>query len=157
MLCFIYLQTPFDKGRLVFPPVPASGFALVYWMLLMFFFPKPMAQVRGSIYPFPSRTKISTSVNISHHFNEEGVDFVIWRNASASFFFVSFQIMMSGTILGYVSYDLTHYFLHHGRPYFNYFKRLKSYHVKHHFIDQQKGNFTSVSTCEDNYIRKQDV
>ncbi|KAL3859185.1 hypothetical protein ACJMK2_009414 [Sinanodonta woodiana] len=49
------------------------------------------------------------------------------------------QGLFAGTILGYIFYDLTHYYLHHGTPGFGYFRSLKKYHVKHHFHDQQKG------------------
>ncbi|XP_060066219.1 fatty acid 2-hydroxylase-like [Ylistrum balloti] len=45
----------------------------------------------------------------------------------------------AGTVTGYIIYDLTHYFLHHGRPTMPYFISLKKYHVKHHFENQQLG------------------
>ncbi|XP_033755379.1 fatty acid 2-hydroxylase-like [Pecten maximus] len=47
--------------------------------------------------------------------------------------------LAAGTVTGYIIYDLTHYFLHHGRPTLPYFKSLKKYHVKHHFENQQLG------------------
>ncbi|WAR12434.1 FA2H-like protein [Mya arenaria] len=46
------------------------------------------------------------------------------------------QVFIAGTILGYLCYDLTHYYLHFGSPSLQYFKNLKTYHVKHHFKTQ---------------------
>lgn len=48
--------------------------------------------------------------------------------------------MFAGGLLGYVSYDMMHYYLHHGSPTpGSYLHQLKKYHVSHHFEDQQKG------------------
>ena len=40
---------------------------------------------------------------------------------------------IAGTFLGYVGYDLTHYFIHHITPKSGYYKFLKRYHVLHHY------------------------
>ena len=46
----------------------------------------------------------------------------------------------AGTVLGYIFYDLTHYYLHHGHPEPNsYFGRLKKWHIRHHYIDYDNG------------------
>ncbi|KAI5290182.1 fatty acid alpha-hydroxylase [Ascosphaera aggregata] len=43
-----------------------------------------------------------------------------------------------GGVLGYVMYDLTHYFLHHMKlP--KYYQELKKWHLAHHFADYQNG------------------
>ena len=48
--------------------------------------------------------------------------------------------IFAGGLLGYITYDLTHYYLHHGSPTpGSYLHQLKRYHVSHHFEDQQKG------------------
>ena len=48
--------------------------------------------------------------------------------------------LLAGALIGYIMYDLTHYYLHHGSPKpGSYFGDLKSYHVAHHFIDYHKG------------------
>ncbi|XP_033625507.1 fatty acid 2-hydroxylase-like [Asterias rubens] len=48
--------------------------------------------------------------------------------------------LMGGTLLGYICYDLTHYYLHHGSPGpGTYFQELKTYHVRHHYEIQDKG------------------
>ncbi|XP_075477151.1 dihydroceramide fatty acyl 2-hydroxylase FAH1-like isoform X3 [Primulina tabacum] len=44
-----------------------------------------------------------------------------------------------GGLLGYVMYDVTHYYLHHGQPTTKVSKDLKKYHLNHHFRIQNKG------------------
>ncbi|OAA60906.1 fatty acid hydroxylase [Niveomyces insectorum RCEF 264] len=43
-----------------------------------------------------------------------------------------------GGILGYICYDLTHYFLHH-QDLPLWYKDLKKYHLAHHFLDYELG------------------
>ncbi|XP_010538659.1 PREDICTED: dihydroceramide fatty acyl 2-hydroxylase FAH2 [Tarenaya hassleriana] len=47
--------------------------------------------------------------------------------------------LFGGGLLGYVMYDVTHYYLHHGQPSDQTFKHLKKYHLNHHFRIQNKG------------------
>lgn len=48
--------------------------------------------------------------------------------------------LFSGGLLGYVFYDLTHYYLHHGSPERgSYMHSLKYYHILHHFDDHSTG------------------
>lgn len=49
------------------------------------------------------------------------------------------ETLFAGTLVGYMAYDLTHYYVHHGTPTSVYFSNLKRYHVKHHFEHQQLG------------------
>ena len=35
--------------------------------------------------------------------------------------------LVSGGLFGYIGYDLTHYYLHHGRPFLEHFSEMKSY------------------------------
>ena len=50
--------------------------------------------------------------------------------------------LFSGGLLGYVFYDLTHYYLHHGSPERgSYLHSLKYYHILHHFDDHSTGMF----------------
>eukprot|EP00037_Helgoeca_nana_P009262 m.81394 g.81394 ORF g.81394 m.81394 type:complete len:304 (+) comp19462_c0_seq1:249-1160(+) len=83
---------PLDKGRLVFPIVPAlitsaSLYAVLYALL-------PLA---------PSLAA------------------------------------MSGMLIGYIVYDLTHYYVHHGKPASGYFYHLREHHMEHHFRNQDSG------------------
>ncbi|KAJ4975569.1 hypothetical protein NE237_000675 [Protea cynaroides] len=47
--------------------------------------------------------------------------------------------LFGGGMLGYVMYDVTHYYLHHGRPSTEVPRKLKKYHMNHHFRIQDKG------------------
>ncbi|XP_042386580.1 dihydroceramide fatty acyl 2-hydroxylase FAH1-like, partial [Zingiber officinale] len=47
--------------------------------------------------------------------------------------------LFGGGLLGYVIYDCTHYYLHHGQPSKDPAKHLKRYHLNHHFRIQNKG------------------
>ena len=50
------------------------------------------------------------------------------------------RALYAGGLLGYVFYDLTHYFIHHASPKpQSYFGRLKSYHAAHHFTAPSMG------------------
>jgi len=50
------------------------------------------------------------------------------------------QAIFAGGLVGYVFYDLMHYYLHHGTPERgSYLHSLKYYHVLHHFDDHSTG------------------
>ena len=44
-----------------------------------------------------------------------------------------------GVALGYIMYDLTHYFTHHSSPKSGYFKSVKQYHMAHHYRNGELG------------------
>lgn len=46
--------------------------------------------------------------------------------------------LFSGFILGYLTYDITHYRIHHFQPVTWVGKQLRAYHFKHHFKDHSK-------------------
>lgn len=50
-----------------------------------------------------------------------------------------FYPFMIGFILGYISYDMIHYYLHHGTSMPEYFRDLKTYHMQHHYKFGQIG------------------
>ncbi|RWR88660.1 dihydroceramide fatty acyl 2-hydroxylase FAH1-like protein [Cinnamomum micranthum f. kanehirae] len=56
--------------------------------------------------------------------------------------------LFGGGLLGYVIYDVTHYFLHHGQPTGEVARFLKRYHLNHHFRIQNRG-FGITSTLWD--------
>ena len=43
--------------------------------------------------------------------------------------------MISGGLLGYVGYDMTHYYIHHGEAMGTHLSQMKSYHLDHHYKD----------------------
>ncbi|KAI3466889.1 hypothetical protein Pfo_023552 [Paulownia fortunei] len=47
--------------------------------------------------------------------------------------------LFGGGLLGYVIYDCTHYYLHHGKPLRGVSYQLKRFHMNHHFRIQDKG------------------
>lgn len=51
-----------------------------------------------------------------------------------------------GYVLGYMFYDLTHYYLHHGKPKLAYFKKLRRHHMSHHFNKKFHESRYGVST-----------
>jgi len=66
-----------------------------------------------------------------------------------AFFYLVLRLILSaavagtvfaGSLLGYVIYDLTHYYLHFGSPHKgSYLYHLKAHHVKHHFAHHRSG------------------
>ena len=49
------------------------------------------------------------------------------------------RLVFAGFVLGYIGYDTTHYYIHHGTPWIDHFKEMKSYHNKHHYVDGNRG------------------
>lgn len=43
--------------------------------------------------------------------------------------------LMGGFVLGYIGYDMTHYYAHHGRPRTRWGKAVKAWHLAHHHRD----------------------
>lgn len=51
------------------------------------------------------------------------------------------RALFAGGQLGYITYEMIHYYLHHGSPSpGTYLANLKSYHVAHHYINSNRGN-----------------
>jgi len=68
------------------------------------------------------------------------IPIVIGFNALySSLFFEFWNAFLAGTILGYIGYDLTHYFIHHHNPPTPYYKFLKRYHIFHHYKNPNLG------------------
>ncbi|CAB0020465.1 unnamed protein product [Nesidiocoris tenuis] len=66
--------------------------------------------------------------------------------------------VMSGTLAGYVIYDVTHHFLHYGSPREgSYLYFLKRYHNQHHFKDSTKGFGISSNLWDDLLSSSQSV
>ncbi|KAJ3072567.1 fatty acid alpha-hydroxylase, partial [Quaeritorhiza haematococci] len=45
----------------------------------------------------------------------------------------------AGSYIGYVMYDLMHYYIHHGRPWGAYLREMKTYHLDHHYKNENLG------------------
>lgn len=46
---------------------------------------------------------------------------------------------VAGSLLGYVGYDLIHYFIHHASFTDGYWKDVKVYHMQHHYKNGKAG------------------
>ena len=66
-----------------------------------------------------------------------GVMCVLWPTFALLFTAAQECAFLSGGFVGYIFYDLTHYYLHHGRP-FGPFRRLKRRHMDHHYRDYRR-------------------
>lgn len=49
------------------------------------------------------------------------------------------RLVVAGGIIGYLIYDMIHYYIHYGSPRNTYFYNLKRYHYNHHFVNHDKG------------------
>ena len=49
------------------------------------------------------------------------------------------RLFLAGFLVGYVGYDLIHYYIHHGAPKSGHFSEMKTYHNKHHYKVAYKG------------------
>ena len=53
---------------------------------------------------------------------------------------VSYPILLlAGGIMGYLCYDMIHFYIHYGNPRFTFFYNLKRYHYNHHFVHHDAG------------------
>lgn len=49
-------------------------------------------------------------------------------------------ILFSGTLAGYITYDMMHYFFHHGgNPPIKHVAMMKTYHMDHHYVNENLG------------------
>lgn len=59
------------------------------------------------------------------------------------------RAIFAGGTLGYIFYEMTHYYLHHGSPPpGSYLANLKSYHVAHHYINPNRGKHAMIHRFE---------
>jgi len=65
--------------------------------------------------------------------------FVPIRTYILSYFGIYADNVTSGYIMGYIIYDLTHYYIHHNKPHIGYFKSIKDYHILHHYKNPHLG------------------
>ncbi|MSX02776.1 MAG: fatty acid hydroxylase [Actinobacteria bacterium] len=48
-------------------------------------------------------------------------------------------MLSAGFFIGYLAYDMTHYYLHHRRPTTRVGRKLRELHMRHHFQDHDRG------------------
>lgn len=44
----------------------------------------------------------------------------------------------AGKVAGYLTYDMAHYYVHHGKPTTVWMKKLKAHHMNHHFNKEER-------------------
>ncbi|KAG9289009.1 hypothetical protein G9A89_015558 [Geosiphon pyriformis] len=49
------------------------------------------------------------------------------------------QGIIAGAMFGYICYDMTHYYLHHARPFGEHLREMKTYHLAHHYKNSEAG------------------
>ncbi|XP_058980888.1 uncharacterized protein LOC101893509 [Musca domestica] len=49
------------------------------------------------------------------------------------------RVLLAGSLLGYLGYDMIHYYLHYGNPSLKQLYFMKRYHYQHHFAHQDLG------------------
>jgi sterol desaturase/sphingolipid hydroxylase (fatty acid hydroxylase superfamily) len=112
---------------------------LEYWLHRLFFHWEPPGRwgerlhflVHGVHHKWPRdkyRLVMPPAVSISLYFIFLGVYFLVLGPTYA-------WGSHSGLVVGYMFYDLTHYYLHHYSPKTEYGRRLKKNHMLHHFKD----------------------
>lgn len=63
------------------------------------------------------------------------------------------RCVFAGVVFGYVSYDMIHYYVHHGTaPSIKYFASLKTDHMSHHFRDSNKGTSHPTDAVASVYV-----
>jgi len=65
--------------------------------------------------------------------------FFLLKTLFSNIFGYIFPIVFAGTLTGYISYDLTHYFIHHNKPSISFYRNLKQYHILHHYNNPKMG------------------
>ncbi|RKP04868.1 hypothetical protein THASP1DRAFT_20571, partial [Thamnocephalis sphaerospora] len=58
------------------------------------------------------------------------------------------RAIFAGLLFGYIIYDLTHYYLHHGRPIGEHIREMKTYHLAHHYKEANLGFGVSSKTWD---------
>lgn len=55
----------------------------------------------------------------------------------SSLFGVWWKPLLAGTVAGYLVYDWMHYYTHHGRPKRGWLKKMRKFHLEHHFKNHE--------------------
>jgi sterol desaturase/sphingolipid hydroxylase (fatty acid hydroxylase superfamily) len=110
--------------RLVFHFEPESGLgARFHWIIHGVHHDHPNDPLRLVMPP-------SVSVPLAAAFV---VGFFLLFGAAAG------SVFASGFLLGYLVYDMTHYYLHHFRPKSHFGGVMRELHMRHHFQDDTRG------------------
>lgn len=108
--------------RLIFHYEPERGIgARLHWLIHGLHHEFPQDMRRSIMSPFVSVPTVAVTLLVSNGLL--GVPLVFG----------------SGFVVGYLTYDLFHLYLHHGQPTSRLLRRLREDHMRHHFRDDTKG------------------
>ncbi|KAL2642066.1 hypothetical protein R1flu_009653 [Riccia fluitans] len=157
VICFLeFLSVQRGLPLYSLPPVMATG--IMWWTLTEYSMHRHLFHVKTTSYW--ANTGHYLLHGCHHKFPLDGLRLVFPPAGTAIFcvlfwntfkFFIPNAVLPSafgGGLLGYVIYDVTHYFLHHGVAFDSITRKLKRYHLNHHFKEQTTG-FGITSTLWD--------
>ena len=122
-----------------------AGFALwtlcEYWLHRSFFHWKPKRPWGDTLHFFVH--------GVHHRWPKDKYRLVMPPAVSISMFFLFLGVFLvalgdfawaahSGFVVGYMSYDMTHFYVHHFKPRTRYGKLLRRHHMLHHFKDESR-------------------
>jgi len=126
-----------------------------YWLHRTFFHwipdtswgPKMHFLVHGVHHEWPHdkyRLVMPPSVSIPLFFLFLGLWLVVFREKGWA--------VHAGFVTGYMIYDLTHYYVHHGRPKIRLLRKLQGHHMSHHFNKRYQDKRFGVSSPLWDYV-----
>lgn len=120
----IWTLIEYTLHRFVFHHVGSSAFSITFHFLLHGQHHKfPMDAMRLVFPPLPAAVLIA----------------LVYTIYTVCFPLAVARAILCGGLLGYVAYDLLHFYVHHGSPKLAYLSALKADHMAHHFRDHNKG------------------
>lgn len=135
----------YGVGRLAIPVVPALGLFAAGWFVWTF----TEYWLHRTLFHWTPATSWGPRFHfflhgVHHEWVDDHLRLVMPPAASLGLgvVFFSFWYLLlgplafpffAGKIGGYLAYDMTHYYVHHGKPKSPYMKRLRAHHMNHHF------------------------
>ncbi|BBN00675.1 4-hydroxysphinganine ceramide fatty acyl 2-hydroxylase [Marchantia polymorpha subsp. ruderalis] len=148
VICWLeYMAT--RRGLSIYGMLPATGAGILFWSFVEYSLHRHLFHVKTTTYWWNTLHYLLHGCH--HKYPLDGLRLVFPPAGTTIFCVLFWNILKNviskavmpaafgGGLLGYVMYDLTHYFLHHGVPFDNISRNLKRYHLNHHFKEQTTG------------------
>ena len=65
--------------------------------------------------------------------------YFFWTVYHSLFYPEMAKAIFAGSLVGYIFYDLNHYYMHHGIPVTEHLRQMKTYHINHHYLSYELG------------------